>query len=484
MAKKIVSLYIDDTSLRLLVTSGKRIRKWDELALEPGLVKNAVVLKQAEVAAKIKQLFKLRKINSKKVILGVSGLNCLTRPIIIPQLPKEMLGEAVRREAKRLLPVVPEQLYLSWQSLPAPEGKKQVFLVAVPRKAADLLFRTLRLAGLKSELMDLKPMLLARLVKDTMAIIIDVQPTEFDIVIMADGIPQPIRTVHFPDEAMSCQQKLPMIRDELNRTIEFYNASNPEIPLEPILPVYVSGELANEAEQCQALSEKLNRPVLPLASPLESRDGLDPNRYMVNMGLVLKKLAPSNGSGLLVDSLNVLPTAYQPEPISLNRIMVIPATVIAIGLLLLLALLIQNTSADIKVTRSQLDPTRQLLQQKLAQRQELVSGIAELEGRIDEVQTLGSSFTTVVATLEKQSSEMNGNLDVIVSSLLEGLSLTSISHTSTTLTVRGQATNEEEVLLYLRILDASERFSSITLTSIVQTADQKSDFSIVLGVRD
>ena len=95
MAQKVVTLYIDDTSARLLVTSGKRIKKWADLPLEPGMVKNGVVLKQEDVAAKVRQLFNVRKVNSKRIVLGVSGLQCLTRPMILPQLPRDMLEEAV-----------------------------------------------------------------------------------------------------------------------------------------------------------------------------------------------------------------------------------------------------------------------------------------------------------------------------------------------------------------------------------------------------
>ncbi|GAG51530.1 unnamed protein product, partial [marine sediment metagenome] len=35
MAKKIVTLYVDDTSIRLLVTQGNRVRKWADVPLEP-----------------------------------------------------------------------------------------------------------------------------------------------------------------------------------------------------------------------------------------------------------------------------------------------------------------------------------------------------------------------------------------------------------------------------------------------------------------
>ena len=100
MAKKIVTLYVDDTSLRLMVTDGKRIKEWAESPLEPGLIEDGVIVNEAEVAAKVKQLFEVQKVKTKKVIMGVSGLRCLTRPVILPQLPKEMVDEAVKREAK------------------------------------------------------------------------------------------------------------------------------------------------------------------------------------------------------------------------------------------------------------------------------------------------------------------------------------------------------------------------------------------------
>jgi len=482
MAKKMVTLYIDDTSIRVLVAHDKRIKKWADLPLEPGLVKNGVVLKEAEVTAKVKQLFRVRKIRAKKVIISVSGLHCLTRPIILPQLPKEMLEEAVRREAKRVLPVPLEQLYISWQSIPAPEGKSQVFLVAVPCKAADALFKMLRQAGLKSDLMDLKPLLLARVVKEATAIIVDVQPTEFDIVIMADGVPQPIRTVSLPSEAQSWQKKLLMIKDDLTRTIEFFNSNNPENSLDPTVPIYASGELANESELCQSLSDEIGHPVRPLPPPLECPAGLDPNRYLVNIGLVFKKLSLANEAGLSATkiNLNIVPTVYRSEPISLTRVLALPSAVIAIGLLFFLVVLVQNTAGDIATIRSQLDTTDQLVQQKLAQKQNLTEKMAELEKKIAAAETSGGNFAAVVTNLEKQSNMVDDNFEVIVNSLPSAASLASLSYTNPTLTIKGTAPSEEEVFSYLRELEASGRFADITITSLKKITDERMDFTLVL----
>lgn len=479
MAKKIVTLYIDDASIRLLVTRGKRIKQWADSPLEAGLIRNAVVLKEEEVANRIKQLFKAVKVSAKKVVIGVSGLHCLTRPIILPQLPYEMLDEAVRREAKRLLPVPLEHVYISWQTIPAPPGKTQVFLVAVPCKAADALFKMLHKLDLKPYLMDLKPLAITRMVKEPTAIIVDVQPTDFDIVIMADGIAQPIRTVPLPSEAYSWQEKLPTIKKDLARTIEFYNSNNPERPLVSTIPIFASGELAHEPELCQSLSQELGHPVLPLPSPLECPGGLSPSRYMANLGLILKELAPKEASPL-VTNLNVLPAPYQPKTVSLTNVLAVPAAVIAVGLLIFAILLIQNASADVASIRGQLTTTDQLLRQKLAQRQELTENIAELKEKIAEAEVTGNNFIAAMGNIEKQSSQFSGNLEVTVSSLPDTINLTKIQYASNILTLKGSAPSEKEVLSYLRELDASGRFAEINITSMKKIEGKGMDFTLVL----
>jgi type IV pilus assembly protein PilM len=479
MAKQIVTLYIDDTSLRLMVTYGKQIKQWADVPLEPGLVENAVVIKEAEVGAKIKQLFENQKVKTKEIIVGLSGFRCLTRPIILPQLPKVMLDEAVKREAKRVLPVPLEQLYISWQTIPAPEGKIQVFLVAIPCKMADGLLKSLHQAGLKPSFMDLKPILLSRAVKEATAIIVDVQTTEFDIVIMADGIPQPIRTIPFANEALSWQEKLTMIRDELSRTITFYNSNNPEKPLASDVPIFASGELANEPELCQSLSNELGFPVLLLPSPLECPEGLDPSRYSVNIGLALQKLLSGKEAGPSVVSLNVLPTPYQPKPISLTNIFALPGAAIAAVLIIVLVMLMQSTSADITSTRTELNATNQLLQQRQSQKKELSGSITELEKKITGVETSLDNFTAALGSLENQSVGINHDLEVTINSLPSTISLSSISHADGMLTVSGWTPSEKEVLLYLTGLHASGRFGEFTITDMSRVESGGMNFTIL-----
>jgi type IV pilus assembly protein PilM len=464
MAKKITTLYINDTNIRLMVTSGKRISKLAEAPLDASLADTGASARETEITNKIKPLFKAHNIKAKKVIIGLSGLHCLSRPALLPQLPRAMLDEAVIREAKRVLPVPPEQLHISWQITSTSEGKAQAFMVAIPRQIADTLLGILQRVGLKLYLMDIKPLALARLVKEATAIVVDVQPNEFDIVIMVDGVPQPVRTLDFPQEVLSLPDRLLIVKDELKRTVQFYNSNNPEKPVQSDVTVYVSGELADEPELSESLAKELGYRVLPLSSPLKCPKQLDPTNYLVNIGLALKELPKEAGS--LLANLNTLPVPYQPKPISLGKLMTIPATAFAIGFIVLLAMNLQDAAASIDTVHNQLDATNFVIEQRQSQKKELADSVAALEKQLTNAEASCNVFTATLDNLCEKGEVINGDLKTTVNNLVYGVDLKSISHSGQNLNLYGQASSEVEVLAYARNLVASGRFSEVIIASM------------------
>ena len=97
-------------------------------------------------------------------------------------------------------------------------------------------------------------------------------------------------------------------------------------------------------------------------------------------------------------------------------------------------------------------------------------------------ETSGGNFAAAVASLEARTNGVNGNLEVTINSLPISTNLSNINHTSSTLTIRGRAPSEEEVLSYLRELEKSGRFSSITITNMKRVPGASMDFALVLGV--
>ena len=422
MARKVTTLFIRDNSITLLVMKGRRVEKWASLPLEPGLVSQGAVLDEIQVADRVKELFKLEGVTKRKVIVGLSGLNSLYRIITLPELPEAILFEALKREAGRVLPVPLDEVYLSYQPIPAPSGETRIFLAAFPRDIADALLRMMRQAGLEPYLMDLAPLALSRIPNEPRAIIVNARLDHLEIMVIADRLPQLIRRVSLPSEAEPLAEKLPAITEEFSRTVAFYNSSHLEKPLDSTVPVFVCGEPAEAPETWQSIVGRLNSPVSPLPSPVESPEGFNPNEFMVNIGLALKELLPEKGeANFSLVNLNTLPQVYLPKALPKTRILVPSGIVVGIGILAFMGFLVQNSAADITELRSQLALTESRIVQQhgeiatLKEQVELAGAeIEPMEAQIELVEATTGVFKATFTTLEEVREKVNADLTQIV----------------------------------------------------------------------
>jgi type IV pilus assembly protein PilM len=485
MARKVTTLFIRDNSINLLVMKGKRVEKWASLLLEPGPVSQGLILNEALVAGKVKQLFKLEKVKTRKVIAGLSGVNSLYRMITLPELPEAILPEAVKHEARRVLPVSLDEVYLSYQLIPAPRGEKRVFLTAFPRNMADALLRTLRLAGLEPYIMDLAPLALSRIPDEPRAIIVNVRLEHLDIVVIADRLPQIIHRLALPGETESLSEKLPAITEEFSRTVAFYNSSHLEKPLDSTVPVFVCGELAETPESWQSLVGKLGFSVSPLPLPVEFPEGFSPNEFMVNIGLALKELlSQKEEANFSIVNFNALPEVYRPRALPVRQILVAGSIVVGIGLLVYMGFLVQNNAAQTAVLRSQLALTESHIAQEqveiatLREQIELVAAeIKPVEAQIELVEATTAILDATLTSLEEGREEADGDLSQIVSLRPTMVNLTGVSHAGDTVTVSGIAPDENDIFTYARGLRNSGRFSAVIISSITQTEEEIKQFN-------
>jgi len=482
MAKSVVSIYIDETSLRLMVARGKRVEKWAYSPLEPGLFDDGAVVDEEKVAARIQELFKTLEVKTNRVITGLSGLHCLARSITLPKLPEAVLPEAVTQEAIRIMPVQLDQFYLSWQVISTSKEEMQVFMAASPRNATDALISTLQRAGLDPYFIGLKPLALARLANKPTAMVIDAQATEFDIVIMVDRVPQLVRTISFPSKVKTLAEKLSAISRDLEQTINFYNSSYSEKPLDSETPIFISGEVAEEPEAYQSLANKLGYPVLPLSLPLACPEGLAPSQYMVNSGLALKELSiPKSEGNLSLVNLNLLPEAYKPKPVSLTKTLLVPAAiVIAIGLLVPMVMNVQNAFASTKLLKKEMDAMNQVIEQRLEETKALKEEIAELEAQVEETESALAAFNAVNFYIEDRQYVVNGDLEVITTTLPDTINLRTITHGGDALRIGGVAPSEVEVLAYARDLRDSGRFPEVIVSTLAKNEQDSMDFMLTL----
>jgi len=467
MAKTVTTLFIRDDSVNLLAVEGKQIKKWASLPLEPGLVKQGLVLDEAQLAGRVKELFKLEKASTSNVIVGLSGHNSLYRLITLPELPEAVIAEAVKHEARRVIPVPLDEVYLAHQLLPSPGGERRVFLAAYPRNITDALIRTLQRSGIELHIMDLAPLALCRTLNEPKGIIVNARLDYLDIMVMVDSLPQLIRRLSLPSEAESLAEKLPTIIEELDRTVAFYNSSHQDNSIDSTMPVFVSGNLAEAPENWQSLASQLSYPVAPLPSPLDSPEGFIPNEFMVNIGLALKELSPEKwGISLSLVNVNALPEGYRPKPVRMKQFLVPVGIGTGIVLLLFLAFLIWNSMSRIEVLRSQLAPAENRIARERSETATLQEQINLIETQMGPTEAMMSTFNTMLTYLGDNREMVDLDLHKIDELKPSNVDLTEVSHSGDRATIEGITSEEYYIFRYARDLRSSGRFPTVIILSI------------------
>jgi len=331
-------------------------------------------------------------------------------------------------------------------------------------------------AGLEPYIMDLAPLALCRTPNEPRAIIVNARLDHLEIMVIADRLPQLIRRVSLPSEAEPLAEKLPAITEEFSRTVAFYNASHLEKPLDSTVPVFVCGEPAEAPETWQSIVGKLNSPVSPLPSPVESSGGFSPNEFMVNIGLALKELLPEKGeANFSLVNLNALPEVYLPKALPVARILTRVGIVVGIGLLVYMGFLAQNSAARTDELRSQLALTESRIAQQekeivtLKEQIESVEAqIEPVEAQIEPVEAATGVFNTTLTSLEEGREQANGDLSQIVMLLPTAVNLTEVNHMGSSVTVNGITPDEDDIFKYARALRTSGRFPVVIISSITE----------------
>ena len=473
MAKKATTLFIRDTNINLLVMKGRQVEKWASSPLEPGLVSQGLIVDEDRVAELVRQLFKQEKAATNSVITALSGHDSLYRIITLPEVPEAVLPEAVRREARRTIPTPLEEVYFSYQSIPAMKGERRVFLATFPRNSVDALVRTLRKAGVRPYIMDLAPLALCRIPDVPRAIIVNARLDHLEVMVITDRLPQVIRRLSLPGEVESLEEKLPLIAEEFNRTVTFYNSGHLEQPLDSSVPVFVCGDIAEAPETWQSLVGEKGYSASLLPSPVEAPDGFNTDQFMVNMGLALKELMPEKeGADFSLVNFNALPEVYLPKHFSIARVLIPVGIVVGIGLVIFSVILIAQT-------RAQIDSLRPIVTTEEGLVGQYQRDIATLKGRIGPMEATANELDTRISAMEMERAKIHLDLTEIHTLTAQKITLTQVNHGGSSVKVSGTASTEDDIFDYARALENGGRFSIVWISSI--TGDGKG-FSFVFDL--
>ncbi len=293
--KRIATVDIGSNAIRLLLVHGQRIERWATAYLEPGLVEYGLISDPPALGAQIKHLMQCSGITARKVVASITGLFSVCRILPVAEPADQPIGQAIIQAARQIVPLPPEDIYLSWQIISQDETGVQAFVVGMPRAIVDAQVRALRSAGLKPYILNLKGMALAKLIQQRDALIVNMEPDCCEIVLMVDGVPQIMRSV-IPQHCRHPEDRVEHLAQEVGMTTRFYRSRSPNGTLNGNLPLYLAGGLAQDPEVAGMVRDRIHYPYLPLAIPLDCPSSLPVSEYAVNIGVALRHamLPPGN----------------------------------------------------------------------------------------------------------------------------------------------------------------------------------------------
>lgn len=450
-AAKVVTLDLDRTGIRLMESKGGVVTKWADLSFGPEESEQRKA-SESYLGAKVKQLMRSSGINAKKVITSISGLYTISRMVPVSSLPPApTLEESVDDVKKEIMPVSPESIYFSWETVNVNNtDERQLFAIGIPKYIMDQEIRSLKLAGINPYIVELRSMALARTVNREKAIVLNIEASSFDIVLTINGIPVIMHTTDWRPDELAAEESIEQLALSVEMTVDFHNAHHLDVQFDASTPLFITGAMSSDFTLVENLRNRLAYSVEQLAPALKCPVFLPVSQYAANIGLALRKELSYQSNdlknGFLPLDMNLLPEAYRPWRPTARQLY---STVVIIAALALLLPMFDATSEATGRT-SLLQQQYDILYNQLTLKQQEIQKREPLQKAVGQYASLVSrdkSFTDDIRFIKDSAAQT-------------GVKVKSIVHNGDSIAVSCEAGDYLGFRTYLSALEESGRFSS------------------------
>jgi Tfp pilus assembly PilM family ATPase len=461
-----VTLVMGNKTLRLATFTGSRIESWDDLTPPSDCLKDGVVLQPQILAAYLKTYFSSHNLSSQQIRLGIRGISIIYRRLKLPCVHQNKIKEAVERAICKEVNLELNEYYLDWRITGSTEKEMNLMVLGVSRPIIDSIFDTFKMAGLNLVTIDLNAFALTRAAGKETALIIDLENDSTDIIIINRGIPETLHTYSVKNEHSSFEDNLNLMQDELNRTIDFFTLTHPEIAIGNDTPLLLCGSFSTNQAEFEHIREFCGRTIETIAPNTAIPPGFPAGVFAANLGLLPQKpyiLPMTNRLNVPFNFIQARQRTLR-KPLQIKKIAFSAGIALAV-LIFIPELLIHNQSAaETRLLREQLSSlTSSLSTARDAQQQNLDIS--------NSIQTLNASTSSL--NKERQQLSGKGPLDLILSTLINALPPGTIiertTSTSKEIILEGTSLQYADVIDYIHELEHSGLFSDIRITSMEQS---------------
>jgi type IV pilus assembly protein PilM len=471
-----VALDINNSDVRVVAVRGNKVDKFASSPLPDGAVKDGMILEPQTVTVIIDNMFNSLNLSKKHVITSVTGLPFIYRTVTMPKGGQRIPDEAVERAAKKEMSLSRDDMFLLWEETKTPKDEEtDFFVLGVPKNFIKPVTDTLNGSNIKPYVMDVRPLALARALALKEGLIVSLEKSYFDIVVIFEGA---VRILHgfipvSKPEALS--GLVNELIDGLNMAVKSFNRDYPQNTLAPDTPIYLTGALAANTDMAGMVQESTGHPVNILKpAAIDLPDDMSPELYAGSIGLILKRGTAKVDQALYTDiDVNLLAKTIKPR--QLRQTLGYAAAVIFVLLLAALVYQVNNMKnqafADVdKLTQENVKAT-----QVQADAQKAVANAEAGKTAANEKLTSLSNELKVISGEQQKIVELKydyaHSIDVVTAALPVNSDYINMSLQPDTITVDGQVSDPFAALTFNETLERTDIFSTARVTQLQSSGD-------------
>lgn len=469
--KKYVAMDITGSSIRVVSVNGNQVRKWISSPVPEGAIKDGMILEPHTVSVIIDSLFKDLKLKKNKVICSLTGMPFIYRVISMPRAESAVSDEAIERAARQEMSLTQEDMHILWQATEAnPESlEMDYFVLGVPRTSVRPLEDTLTLAGIKPYIIDVKPLALARAASVRDGLIVSLEKSYYDIILISGGL---VRVMHSVSPGSKPVESISIVNDVidgLNKAIKSFNRDFPQNTLEADIPLMLAGELSVDSEIVDLMQQAIGRPVTILDPVMDAPVDMPREVYATALGLAAKKTRPVTRNLNYRDiDINLLLRGKKASQLGSQLVYAgLGVFIILLAFAVYEAYGLENdASARTQALKAEQANVAQILDND---RKANTQALAAKQTSTEQLKTMTDQLTAVQADTKQimgQAVDYAGNFNTIINSFPAGATYTNITMQSNNIVVSGQVLDPFNVLDFTDALTRTNDFSDIIIDSI------------------
>ena len=296
--RKRTSINFEGNEIRALVTRGNKVIAWQTQKLPLEETGQGLISDTSAAAEAVLAMIKDTQGSKRNLVTCISGQRAVHRVMRVPEIPERMLEETIERKVRQEFAIPVDETDLFWRIITRVDNQILLYVLAVPRVIIDQHVEILAKAKIKPRVMEIKALALQRLVNQSTALIVNLEESSMEVIIVINHIPLLVRTIPLDSGNLTGEAKVDLLSQELARTVKYYNESNKKNRLPDDTPIFLSGALFSAKSVEARLNEESNlierfrtRTPYPLKAPkptLDLPEKFPLLRYAVNLGLAIK----------------------------------------------------------------------------------------------------------------------------------------------------------------------------------------------------